>query len=97
MSGEHRAAESLFVLVRDVPVFEEKFASDVLSFVKDLGFTGQAKEPRRIVQEGCLPFHPTKEAQKVCINCVGEKEQDRVCFVGSLPFGHERAVSAAAR
>lgn len=53
------------MLVRDVPEFEEKFASDVLAFVKDLGFTGRSKEPQRIVQEGCLPFDPTTKAQKV--------------------------------
>eukprot|EP00752_Nemacystus_decipiens_P007034 g6310.t1 len=58
-------AESLFVLVRDVPEFEEKFAGDVLDFVKELGFTGQAKEPQRIVQEGCLPFDPSQKAQKL--------------------------------
>lgn len=55
------------MLVRDVPEFEEKFASDVLAFVEELGFTGKAKEPQRIVQEGCLPFDPTKKAQKVVL------------------------------
>lgn len=63
--GGSREAESLFVLVRDVPEFEKKFASDVLAFVKDLGFTGRSKRPQRIVQEGCLPFDPTSGAQKV--------------------------------
>lgn len=62
---ENSEAESLFVLVRDVPEFEKEFATDVLAFVKELGFTGQSKEPQRIVQEGCLPFDPTSGAQKV--------------------------------
>lgn len=50
------------MLVRDVPEFEEKFAADVLAFVKELGFTGRDKEPQRVVQEGCLPFHPSMAA-----------------------------------
>lgn len=49
--------------MRDVPDFEESYASDVLAFVKDLGFTGPMKEPQRIVQEGCLPFDPTVAVQ----------------------------------
>lgn len=51
--------------MRDVPEFEEKFESDVLAFVRELGFTGQSKEPQRIVQEGCLPFDPASDAPKV--------------------------------
>lgn len=52
-------AESLFILVRDVPRFENLYAKKVLGLVHDLGFTGPAKRPQRIVQEGCLPFDPT--------------------------------------
>ena len=51
-------AESLFILVRDVRAFEKKYAKDVLALVKDLGFTGPEKEPRRIPQRGCIPFDP---------------------------------------
>lgn len=54
----HSEALTLFILVRDVPRFDEMYAKEVLAFVKDLGFTGPMKEPRRIVQEGCLPFDP---------------------------------------
>lgn len=54
----HSEALSLFILVRDVPRFNEMYAKEVLALVKDLGFTGPMKEPQRIVQEGCLPFDP---------------------------------------
>lgn len=80
------------MLVRDVPGFEEKFACDVLAFVKELGFTGEKKEPQRIVQEGCLPFDPTGEPQKVRENiCV-------LCFLlGTFSSGrtHVRAYRRA--
>lgn len=57
-------AETLFILVRDVPSFEESYAEDVLAFVRDLGFTGPDKEPQRIIQEGCLPFDPATFAAR---------------------------------
>lgn len=57
-------AETLFILVRDVPSFEESYAEDVLAFVHDLGFTGPDKEPQRIIQEGCLPFDPATLAAR---------------------------------
>lgn len=65
-------AETLFILVRDVPSFEEKYAKEVLAFVHDLGFTGPEKEPQRIIQEGCLPFDPTTLAARK----VGDSRDD---------------------
>ena len=55
---DHSEALMLFILVRDVPRFDEMYAKEVLALVKDLGFTGPMKEPQPIVQEGCLPFDP---------------------------------------
>lgn len=53
----------MFILVRDVPEFEELYADGVLALVESLDFTGPTKRPQRIVQEGCLPFDPTSKAE----------------------------------
>ena len=71
-------AESLFILVRDVPSFEEKYAKEVLAFADDLGFTGPEKEPQRIIQEGCLPFDPTTSAMR---KKVGDSRDDQFLFI----------------
>lgn len=46
------------MLARDVEEFDEEFNEDVLQLVNNFGFTGPWKEPKRIPQEGCLPFDP---------------------------------------
>lgn len=48
----------LFVLARDVERFDELFNDYILRLLNNFGFTGPWKEPKRILQEGCLVFDP---------------------------------------
>mmetsp|Transcript_98487 Transcript_98487/g.306673 ORF Transcript_98487/g.306673 Transcript_98487/m.306673 type:complete len:209 (+) Transcript_98487:37-663(+) len=44
---------SLYILTRDVDRFRERYESDVLKKVSDLGFTSFLNKPRSTSQEGC--------------------------------------------
>lgn len=73
----------MFILVRDVPRFDEMYAKEVLALVEDLGFTGPMKKPQRIVQEGCLPFDPniTPSGTEVRLHVSGLMSRSTEVFV----------------
>lgn len=45
---------SLFVLVRDVGRYDEKYDEDVLQWLEETGFTKEYNKPIRTDQEGCM-------------------------------------------